>query len=97
MSAHTYHNDLPGYDERQILHDGCPECERRGGDPRLALSHMDNEVFRRALARAVEWQSSSYSGRLAISAAEAPLLEVIWSVALHMERAGIADIEGVNA
>ena len=29
MSSHLCHEDLPGYSEAQILHDGCPECEAR--------------------------------------------------------------------
>jgi hypothetical protein len=97
MSAHVYHGDLPGYDERQILFDGCPECERRGEDPRLALSHMDVLTTRRALARAIEWQTGSVdSAYLAISDAEARTLETLWIVAIGMARAGLASFVGVR-
>ena len=98
MSMHSYHDDLPGFDKRQILHDGCPECEHRGENPRKALAHMDNPTFRRALARAIDWQSSTGAGgaALRISGAEARVLEILWIVALSMARVGVADFEGVH-
>jgi hypothetical protein len=96
MSVHNIHTELPGYDERQILHDGCKECEWRGDDPLRALQYIDSGRFKRALARAIEWETTDRGYELAISAAEAPLLRVLWSVALHMARTGVAEFEGVN-
>ena len=52
---HEYHEGTPHYDERQVLFDGCEECEARGADPRVALGHMDAERFRKAYARATAW------------------------------------------
>jgi len=79
---HRYHEDLPGYDARQILHDGCPECEHRGADIELALAHMDRPTFIRAWRRAQEFNKSS-SG-LGISRAEAPVLRVLGSIQLRV-------------
>jgi hypothetical protein len=95
--GHACHTALEGYDERQILFDGCEECEERGKDPRLALSHMDVHTVRQALARAVEWQTGSVdSAHLAISNAESRTLETLWIVAVGMARAGLASFDGVR-
>ena len=44
MSTHAYHNGLARYDERNVWHDGCPECERRAdaGLPGVLLLDTDN-------------------------------------------------------
>lgn len=42
MATHVYHDNLPGFDPRNILHDGCPECEARAADPlRVGLPSLD--------------------------------------------------------
>ena len=51
--SHVFHDALDGFDARQILHDHCPECERRGKDMPMALAHMDNDRFRKAWRRAL--------------------------------------------
>lgn len=85
MSVHAYHEQLDGFDPRQIWHDGCEECEERG--ERLAIGMLDNGRFRRAWERAAEW--NRYGGsELAISRAEAPLLNLLWSIQCHLERQG---------
>jgi hypothetical protein len=97
MTAHTAHTALDGYDERQIFFDGCKECEWRGDDPSRALDHMDSKTFRRALRRAIEWQTDTHSYNLNLSQAEIPVLEILWKVALQMSRSGLAEFDGVRA
>lgn len=82
---HDYHDVLPGYDERQIWHDGCGECEDRG--ERVAIDKLDHNNFARAWKRAAEWNQHGSAG-LAISRAEAPLLRVLWLVQVQLERQG---------
>jgi hypothetical protein len=88
---HDYHPSLEGYNERQILHDGCSECERRGKDVVVALAHMDDNTFARAWERAYNWQASqgdmSKVGR--ISRAEIPLLRTLWQFQVMLERRGV--------
>lgn len=78
---HEYHERLPRFDARQIFHDGCGECERRGGDVELALGHMDCSTFTRAWARAAQFSQSSAG--LNVSAAEARTLRVLGLVQQH--------------
>lgn len=84
---HDYHDGLPGYDERQIFHDGCGECERRGADFELALAHMDRGTFARAWERAAQFNVSS-SG-LGIAAAEGPLLRLLGAIRDRLDRMGV--------
>jgi hypothetical protein len=89
--AHSFHDGLPGYDERQILHDGCAECEHRGKDLVSALAHMDKFTFARAWRRAYDWQASNGGGYEAtgnISHAEYTLLKVLWGMMVTFERFG---------
>lgn len=39
--THTYHEHLPGFDPRNIMHDGCPECEERAKDPATGIMKLD--------------------------------------------------------
>ena len=87
--THAFHDRLEGYDPRQILHDGCPECEGRGKDLRSAFAHMDTETFARAWQRAFDLNASNGNhdvGRE--SAAEADLLLVIYAIQVNLERRG---------
>lgn len=68
MSTHNYHEGLPGYDARQVWHDGCAECEARGhADFASQLGWLDPERFARAMDRARSWppnESRAESGLL---------------------------------
>jgi hypothetical protein len=86
VSAHDYHQGLPGYSPGQILHDGCGECEMRGKDPAVAIGHLDQGNFARAWARACKWNQL---GLPDISHAEIPLLRVLWAVQLQLDPRGI--------
>lgn len=86
MAAHVYHDALPGFDSAQILHDGCPECERRGADAAVAIEHLDSVRFTKA------WRRAAQRGRTGLengSAAEAKLLDVLWVLQVQFERRGI--------
>lgn len=83
--SHDYHDALPGYDEYQLLVDGCGECEHRakaGVD--IVVANMDPERFAMAWHRALLFGA----GRpLKVSEAEAPTLRVLSAVRNHMESA----------
>lgn len=89
--SHDYHPRLPGYDERQILKDGCAECEERGKDLRSAFAHMDDSTFERAWKRAFDDYASNGGGYDAVgptSQAERDVLGALWAVMLAFERRG---------
>lgn len=88
--THVFHNALEGYDERQILYDGCHECEARGRDLRSAFAHMDSNTFERAWRRAFDINASAGShdvGRE--SYAEANLLHVLFAIQVELQRRGV--------
>lgn len=89
MAMHVYHEGLTGYDERQILHDGCEECEARGADVERALAHLDIGTFTRAWDRARLWNQGKRDETGRISRAEAPTLRILTAVQVHLDRAGI--------
>ncbi len=84
---HNYHEVLPTSDPRQILHDGCHECELRGADPMLALAALDETRFEKAWVRAAAWNRDQEVG--VVSAAEVPLLRMLWGIQVHLERRGV--------
>lgn len=89
--THTYHEGLPGFDARQILHDGCDECEHRGKDLQMALAHLDNDTFARAWRRAYDDHASNGGGYDAtgpLSDCERGLLNVLWGVQVSLQRFG---------
>lgn len=92
MSAHDYHETLPGYDPDRLLQDGCAECERRGKDPLEALVHLDNARLALAWARAADWQRERLDPRHPVGVAEVPMLRTLWTVQLIFERAGVAPL-----
>lgn len=86
---HDYHDALPGFDDRQILHDGCAECERRGEDIARAISYLDPLNFERAWNRAFAFERGFHETTGRISRAEAPLLSALWAVQIQLERRGV--------
>ena len=86
--SHTYHDALEGFDARQILHDGCHECEARGTDLQSALAHMDGPTFARAWKRAFDLNTGAEAtGR--ISQAESNLLSVLFAIQVEFEHRGL--------
>jgi len=84
--VHDYHESLPGYDPEQILHDGCGECEARAKSRNHGLATLDQQNFARAWARAAEWNQQ---GLRNVSAAEVPILDVLWAVQCQLEQHGV--------
>lgn len=84
---HDHHPSLLGYDRRQILFDGCQECEARGKDVRKAIVHLDGDNFVRAWKRAADWERDVPIGR--VSAAERGLLDVLFAIQVTLEQRGI--------
>jgi len=86
--SHGYHEGLPGYTPQQILHAGCAECEARAREHSHGLAHLDQHRFAYAWQRAAQWRSGT--GNLPdLDQAEIPLLEMLWSVQIQLERFGI--------
>ena len=82
--SHAYHDALPGYDDRQILFDGCPECEQRGKNPVQALMVLDSETIRRVWFRAAEWNHDHDIGP--VSEAERQLLNTVYLFEVLLQR-----------
>jgi hypothetical protein len=86
MPAHDYHEGLPGYSAGQILHDGCPECETRSKSRDLGIGILDAQRFVKAWQRAAAWNRHGVTD---VSAAERPMLNVLWAIQLRLEQCGI--------
>lgn len=86
MSAHGYHEGLPGYSAAQVLHDGCEECAYRSQEPSQAIARFDRAHFATAWRRAAEWNRS---GLADIAEAEVPVFRVLWATQLQLERLGV--------
>lgn len=82
---HSYHDGLPGFDEAQILHDGCEECEQRAASPGHGIGNLDRRSFAEAWARAAEWNRGGLSN---VAKAEMPMLSVLWAVQIKLEGYG---------
>lgn len=90
MASHDYHDALPGYDERQILHDGCGECEYRAENVERAIANLDQHRFEKAWRRAYnEFAFEGAPDGGPRSRAEMPVLTALWAVMLQLERRGI--------
>jgi len=85
--AHDYHEGLPGYDPKQILHDGCSECEARAQHRDLGINTLDHVNFARAWKRAADWNQRGGQG-LSLSHAELPMLRTLWAVQVQLEHYG---------
>jgi hypothetical protein len=81
--SHDYHEQLHGYDPAQILVDNCGECEHRSEYSDHGISSLDSDRFEAAWKRAADW---NWSRAGQVSDAEAPLLSVLWSVQVQLER-----------
>lgn len=92
MAVHRFHEGLPGHDPRNVLHDGCPECEARAADPLDGLCALDHRNFRQAWADMLD---ARWSGGLGldrnVSTCDAKLHTALYTIAVLMERA--ADID----
>lgn len=83
---HVYHDRLLNFHPDQILHDGCPECEARAAEPDHGIAHLDAVRFERAWVRAAVWQTR---GLATVSNAELPMLKVLRTIQVQLERRGI--------
>lgn len=83
---HDYHENLPGYSEAQILHDGCEECERRSQSRGFGIGGLDRFRFARAWRRAADWNRGKVHD---IAKAEIPMLDALWAVQCRLEDFGI--------
>ena len=83
---HDYHDALPGFDEAQILHDGCGECESRAASRNHGIANLDPTNFMRAWARAAAWNQH---GLRNIAHAEIPMLDVMWAIQCQLENYGV--------
>jgi len=83
---HAYHEQLPGYSAAQLLHDGCEECENRAKERDGGIAHLDRQNFAKAWVRAAAWNREGVPD---VARAELPMLAMLWSVQLQLERLGV--------
>jgi hypothetical protein len=86
MPSHDYHEGAPNYNQHQLYYDGCDECKFRAAG-QYPFEKVDLKF---AWGRAVRFEQ----GRLdpaeqPISEAEAPVLRLLWSLIVQLERHGI--------
>lgn len=84
--VHDPHEMLPGYDPRQILVDGCQECEHRAQRLGLAFGNMSSGTFAKSWRRAAAWNLDRVEEVGSISRAERPLLDAVWMMQIQLER-----------
>lgn len=87
---HAFHEGLSGYDERNVLHDGCEECEERsqhGLDGLLALDAANQSTLWRYM-RAQEWADGEGLAHQP-SGCDSRMMRLLYLVAVFLERAGI--------
>lgn len=84
MRGHAYHEGLPGYDQAQLYHDGCSECEQRAADPEMSVLYIRDwdAAWQRAEAHALEGLGN-------VSHAEARVLRMLWAVRHRIEMGNI--------
>lgn len=89
---HALHERLPDFDPRNILHDGCDECEERAQKPLDGLTYLDHRNFRQAWADMLEAKWSGGKGLdRNVSRCDWLLMNALYTVAVLMERAAGAD------
>lgn len=76
MTTHV-HDDLPGYDARQILVDGCGFCETIARDMPDSIRHLDDFTLCRGINRATQWTERDVERTGPISSAEVDLLKFL--------------------
>lgn len=86
---HAIHQNLPGFDARHVLHDGCETCEERaaqGIDGLLRLDHGNTlSLWSMMLAR-------EYGTGLDFepSAADDRAMRTLYALSVFLERAGLS-------
>ena len=93
MASHDYHESLEGYDPRQVWHDGCGECERRGATVPYSVRHLDDSNMVRAWDRTQAWTSDDWSDLGSLSQAEMPLLRFLEDVNLMSRRLAVLGVD----
>lgn len=96
MSAHAYHEGLPGYVADAVLHTGCEECEHRARDLASALDAFDVERVERLWRRAASAYDTGYrlpdeggpTGAVLLDPLEVPLLHAVQAIQRVLQRAG---------
>lgn len=86
--THDNHEGLPGYDVHQIWIDGCAECEFRSRYLPGTLLALDSFTFVLAWQRATALNigDTALADLGPMSAAEAPLLDLLWMMQVVLER-----------
>lgn len=77
MGAHAYHDELEGFDSRQIWHDNCEECEFRSQHLPSSIGYLDNNNLYRAIQRTKDWMNNKFDIIGIPSQTELPLLRLL--------------------
>jgi hypothetical protein len=93
--SHDYHEEQPNFHHDQVLKDGCGECRQRSLTPYRAIGAMDPTQFTHAWQRAIDWQKGRIPGA-EISDAEAPVLQVLWAVAVQLDNLSNEHVAGLR-
>jgi hypothetical protein len=84
--THAPHNTTPYFHTAQILCDGCDECEELSMHPAQVIQQMSKQEFIDAWGRAIDHERH---GSVNASYAEIPVLQVLWAVAVQLEKRGV--------
>lgn len=84
--SHDYHQGQPNYNKQQLYKDGCAECKMRA-ESAYPFEYVN---LRAAWNRATRFaQGRLDPAELPVSETEAPLLRILWSLILMLQRDGI--------
>jgi hypothetical protein len=85
--SHDYHEGLPNYNEHQLYFDGCHECKMRAQSD-YPFEKVKDLKF--AWLRACRFEQGNLDpAELPISETEAPVLRMLWSLIVKLQRVGL--------
>lgn len=86
---HTYHDNLPGFDANNVLHDGCDECEARAMNPMgVGIPHLDHNNRLKLWRDMIGYHFTADRDQRQFSACDRTLMDAMYLIAVFMQRAG---------
>jgi hypothetical protein len=88
---HAYHESLPGFDERNVWHDGCAECEDHAMARLDGLGRLDDAERVRTWQRMREYRWGAARTEIPewVSGCDRMLIGTLYHVALFLEHCGL--------